>query len=236
MGFLEYNRQVLKARPARAPAHRFIHVGIVAAATLAAITFLGVEAQDDPNGILLFTEGVEHVGVACCVALVLALAIPRSRVLFKIFLYALCIAPAAVMPRIVKRQMQVEYESNRLNPFCDLMECPVPPSLSQFQLEPYRITPDTVYHFKIAKPDLDAVLSRSRFKLATDAPSATSDDPMHRPGPLSIGPNDEIYVLKEHDGEVRTLRVNAGHTEAYLRSQQFIQTRDGLIDLERRQK
>jgi hypothetical protein len=47
--------------------------------------------------------------------------------------------------------------------------------------------------------------------------------------------NESVNVLKEHDGDVRTLSINAGHTEAYLRSQHFMQMPDGLIDVERRQ-
>ena len=54
---------------------------------------------------------------------------------------------------------------------------------------------------------------------------------MFGPGPLSLGINDEVFVLEEDGGDVRTLRINAGHTEGYLRSQHIIRTTTGPVDL-----
>jgi hypothetical protein len=52
-------------------------------------------------------------------------------------------------------------------------------------------------------------------------------------GPLSLGINDEVFILEEEGGDVRTVRLNASHTEGYLRSQHMIQTTTGPDDLNR---
>jgi hypothetical protein len=230
MNILEYSGP----RPRRVRRHRFLQSMIVASASFIGLGIIVVEARAAPafGGTALFVEGATFLSVTCVTALVLGLIVERSGVRFKVFLAALCLVPCILMPSITKYETRVDVaRSMRLN-FTELFECPVPSTLSEFSSVPDQITRDSVFHFRMSRQDMDSILSRNRFKIIS-ATSRPINDLMFGSGPLSLGINDEVFILEEEGGDVRTVRLNASHTEGYFRSQHIIQTTTGPVDLNR---
>lgn len=233
MNILEYSSRNAITPAPRARSHRSRHIAIVILTVPVTIAGLVIEAQYTPtfHGIMLFCEGVEMLGVICVIEAALGLIVRESGIRFRVCLSAVCLLPVALMPGLVRYQMEQEGNTRLL--FTELVECPMPASLSELAIVPASVTPDLVYYFRISKADLDRILNRSRFRLA--APTASeSSDMMYRLGALAFGPGDEIYVLHERDGEVRTLRVSALHTQGYLRLQNLIPATNGTTDFYRR--